>query len=209
MRPRVSRVHMHSVNHEPDPEGIPILKRALSLVNLNDLVGAAHGGRRENAHRLAETVRHEPRALVGDLQGAMQLMRAHALLGGRHQVGRLEPLVQRDMTGLENRADFDREVSLALTAAAQANAGALALQLVSAADRAALRADGAVRPQNAFQLCERCGFVGEVGLVENAHGRLPQLPTILYLAAGGVKYIIAQSTVFGAKPRPSPGHAGS
>src|SRR5437763_15448437 len=97
-------------------------------------------------HRLAEPVRHEPCGFVGHAEDAMDLMAAHSLLAGAEQVHRLEPQVQRDMRGLENRADRDAELALAWAAAPQTHAPALYLR--DPIHAAAAGANRAVRPQD-------------------------------------------------------------
>src|ERR1700730_11088714 len=51
-------------------------------------------------HSLANTMRHEPCALVGYSQHAMELMRRDALFRGGHQMRGQQPLVQRNMRSL-------------------------------------------------------------------------------------------------------------
>lgn len=80
------------------------------LVHLNDLAAAAHWGKRAIPHGLTNAVRQKPSRLVGHLKGAVQLMRRDALLAAAHEVHGLKHLVQRDMSGLDNRADRDRNL---------------------------------------------------------------------------------------------------
>jgi hypothetical protein len=101
----------------------------------------------------------------------VQLVRAHARLAGRHQLSRQHPLVQRDMRPLHDGADRDCEGLPAVLALVNAGPGALALQLGDAvADGPAARADGAVRPEQAFEVLTRGVLVVEdrVGDVELA-----------------------------------------
>lgn len=145
-----------------------------SLVNLDRLARAAHGGEFGRAHRFANTVRHEPSGLVLDLQGAVQLMGRKALLARRVQVHRVEPEVQRNLAALKEGADRHAERLLALAALVHARTGALALQESRLVDHAAMWADRAIRPIQGFQVLPGCVYVrvylGEV------HGRVPSVP---------------------------------
>jgi hypothetical protein len=73
------------------------------------------------AASLTKAVKHEPRRfllytnLFGDLHGA------NALAGGDEQVHSIEPLMQRDVAALEDRAGTDGEVKLAFVAAMKAS----------------------------------------------------------------------------------------
>lgn len=126
------------------------------------------------AHCLTDTVRHEPRGLVCYLKNAVKLVAADALFAGHHQVDSLQPLEHFDVAFLKDRTLADGELLAALAALPQAvtlfalgvlfaGLRADALKLVGAIDHAAMRADRAVRPQNAFDVRKRCGFVMHVG----------------------------------------------
>src|SRR4051812_42732683 len=80
----------------------------------------------------------------------MQLVRADALFAAREQENRLKPEMQRNVTALENRADFDGEGLAALVALVSPETGALALHRANAVKAAAMRAHGAVRPNAGF-----------------------------------------------------------
>src|SRR5205085_52092 len=96
-------------------------------------------------HRVANPVRHEPRALVGHAEHPMQLMRAHALLARTEEVEREQPLVQRNVRALEDRADRDRVLLPA--SGALVELPCLRFEWVwPALTLAAVRADGTVRP---------------------------------------------------------------
>ena len=71
-------------------------------------------------HRFPDAVRHEPRRFVLAVQDAHKLMAADTLLAAAHQINGLQPLVQRNMAGLEHRPDFHGELALAGAAAIQA-----------------------------------------------------------------------------------------
>ena len=68
------------------------------------------------AHRFADTVAEIPSGLVGDPEGAVELIGRHALAGLAHQVDRCEPLSQRQVRIVHNRSRRRAE----LVAAAQA-----------------------------------------------------------------------------------------
>ena len=146
------------------------------LVNLNRLPLAPH--RRLHAqrrHGFTDTVGHEPRSLVGDLQDAMKLVTADPLLTGAKQIASLEPLVERDVAGLEHRTDLDGELLAALVALADADSGRPALELADPLDATAMRADRTVRPHDALKLRVGSFLITKVGGVQNGHGRLHRL----------------------------------
>src|SRR2546425_300903 len=60
-------------------------------------------------------MRHEPCAAIRELQHPMKLMRGHSLLAGAEQMIGKQPLAQRNMAVLEDRAQCDGEL---LTASA-------------------------------------------------------------------------------------------
>ena len=103
----------------------------------------------------------EPRGLVGDIERAVELVSGDALLARRHQVERLQPLVQRDLAALHDRALGDGEVLAAFLLGAAIHAGLLGL--VGVVDRAAVRADRAIGPEQAFQESAGRVVVAEVG----------------------------------------------
>src|SRR5262249_41095912 len=113
---------------------------------------AARAKRRESAflHRLADTVRHEPCALEGNAQGAVQLIGADALLARRDQEDCLQPQAQRDMAGLEDGPNLHSKRLATVVALAHAHASALAGQLADALVATAVRAYRAIRPQARF-----------------------------------------------------------
>jgi len=65
------------------------------------------------------------------------------------------------MRTLVNRPDRSRELLHAFVAAIEACAGRLAVDLVGAADRAAMRAYRAIRPADRFEMLSCGGFVVE------------------------------------------------
>ncbi len=70
---------------------------------------------------LAEPVEHEPRGFLLDANLFGDLHGRDALAGRHKQVHGVEPLMQRDVRPLEDRAGSDREVKLALVAAVKAS----------------------------------------------------------------------------------------
>ena len=98
-----------------------------SLVNLDRATATAHGRQIAGAHSLAQPVCHKPCGFVRYLQRPMELMGADALLAGRHQERGLEPLMERNMAGLEHGSDLGREILATRLAAAQAGPRSLAL----------------------------------------------------------------------------------
>ena len=114
--------------------------------------------------------------LVGDLQGAVQLVGRDALLAGGHKVHRLQPNVQGELALLEDGPDPHGELALALAALLQAHPDALlhvGLDGRDAAHAAAGRAHRALRPQNALDLGKGGGFIVEVRGGEDGHSGFP------------------------------------
>ncbi len=81
-----------------------------------------------------------------------ELVAADALLAAAHQVGRLKPQVQLDVAALEHRADRHAALLAAGVALVEARPGRGAAHTLHAIRAAAVRADGAVRPDDALQL---------------------------------------------------------
>src|SRR6185437_2395350 len=65
------------------------------------------------AARFANALKHEPRTLLCDAEFLADLHRRNTLARRGNQVHRIEPLIERDMRALENRASTDSEVLLA------------------------------------------------------------------------------------------------
>ena len=121
-----------------------------------------HDGRREREvmelpHRAPDAVREEPRRLVGHAEHPLQLVRAHALLGLRDDVGGEQPLGQRQLGVLKHRPGAYREVHRAVEAAERVAPGH-----AIHAERAALGARHAIRPAHALQEVACC-ILGAVG----------------------------------------------
>jgi hypothetical protein len=91
----------------------------------------------------------------------VELVCAHALLGGAQQVHRQEPFVDRYLGSLHDGADRHRELLAAVVALDDAGAVRLALQPGDALLLAAVGADRAVRPQATLQVLAGGILVGE------------------------------------------------
>jgi len=98
--------------------------------------GALHHGQIQLRHRIANPMRHKPRALVGHAKHSMELMGAHSLFGCTEKMESHQPLVKRDMAVLEDRAHSDGELLAARAALPNAFAvGDFAGPLWLASDR--------------------------------------------------------------------------
>ena len=75
----------------------------------------------------------------------------------------LKPFVERDMTGLENGPDLHGELPPTMPALVKAYPMARTVELVPPLQAATMRANGTVRPQQAFQLGIGRVFVMKVG----------------------------------------------
>ena len=98
------------------------------------------------AARLAKPPEHEPSRLLGNADLLGELHRRDALASGHDEVHRVDPLVQRDVAALHNRAGADGEILLALITAVEA-----ALAGRDPLAEAAYRTTRAVRPQAALK----------------------------------------------------------
>ena len=103
---------------------------------------------------LAQASQNEPRGFLGDADLFGQLKRRDALAGRNEQIHGIDPLVQRDMRTLKNRARTNGEIELA---------GVAAMEAVFARGepipRVASRTDRAVGPEPIFQIRARGFFV--------------------------------------------------
>ena len=73
-------------------------------------------GRSRAVHRFADAMTEKPCGAIGDAQHTFHLLRAHALLGSGHKVKRQQPLVQRNVAALHDRAGADGELFAAIIA---------------------------------------------------------------------------------------------
>ena len=165
------------------------LEADVGFVNLNRAaVRTERGSEIAGTHRFADTVRHKPRGLEGDTENAVKLVARKALLAPGDQIHRLKPDVHRNLAVLKDGADLDGERLAALIALPQARAGGLALELADALHAAAMRADGAIRPQPRLNVSVGRFFVVKVRGGKVRHGRLRFVGTYLRRTSGYVKY---------------------
>src|SRR5581483_11559490 len=98
----------------------------------------------------------------GDAQGPVKLVRTDPLLRSGNEIHRLKPNVHGNVAGLEDGPDLDGEGLPALVALVRADSGGLAAHLANAIEAAAMRADGAVRPNARLNVGIVCLFAVEV-----------------------------------------------
>jgi hypothetical protein len=167
--------HGHLVTDAPAlGKALPISDKC--FVCLYRLHVAAH--RREFAitHRFTKPMRHEPASLDGHAKRAGKLVAADTLLGTAKQVGRLEPLMQLQVAGLEHGPFADRELAPAVVAFPEAmpndafrvclaRLGTLIGKPVETVNRATVRAGRAVGPNDSLQGLKGCLFIVEIGFV--------------------------------------------
>src|SRR5277367_2527885 len=91
-----------------------------------------------------------PGRVVGNLDGAVQLMRADPFLAGGHQVERKRPFGQRNFAALHDVAGADGELTAAVAAMEQPGAMHFALHPKNAAI-AAMDTGYAARPALGFE----------------------------------------------------------
>src|SRR5206468_10558577 len=103
--------------------------------------------------------------------GPVELVAGDALLAGHHEIDRLQPIAERDMACLKYSVDRYPELLPTGITLIYAGPRGLPAKQSDPGSLAAMDADRAIRPNDAFQL--RIGFrlVDEVGLVENAGHR--------------------------------------
>ena len=115
---------------------------------------------------------HEPSGLIGDADGAVQLVGAHTLLAGGDQMDGQNPLVQRHFGTLKDSADSHGEGAGAVIALVDAGARAFALELRGFACATAMRANRTLGPADRFHvfpsllgvLVERVRYVHSLAL---------------------------------------------
>jgi len=142
------------------------------LVNLDDFASAAHGAQATIPHSLSDAMGGEPRGFDGHPKRASKLVAAATLLADAEQVGRLEPLVQLEVAGLEHRALPHGELlaTLLRVALPQAKPDVALLvldarQLTGLSDDAAVGADRAIRPENTLQSRKSRSLIVEIRFV--------------------------------------------
>jgi hypothetical protein len=132
-------------------------------------------------HGFSNPVAHEPsRAIGAEAEHPLQLERAHAFLAGGHDVGRHEPLMERDMRAAENSFAADRELVAAIVAQKHTSLGFAAHAMD--VDGTAKRAVHAVRPAIGFHMGRGLGFIvkNRVGEVD-IHSGTPVLPPLSHI----------------------------
>ena len=133
----------------PDAE----LSPDVGFINLN--LSAQHAGLDVLFHRVSNAVGEVPsRAVAADSEIALKLQGADALLAAGHQVKRLGPEGQREVSIFHHGINSDRELALAVAAFEQAGPGGFALKPVDG-NRSAMNTDGTVRPAKPFKIFPR------------------------------------------------------
>jgi hypothetical protein len=120
-------------------------------------------------HGQSDAMGHEPCSLVGDTQGAVNLMGADSLFGGTQQVNRQQPLGQANFAALKNSAYGHGELFTASHALHKAWTMGFALKRIRASYGAAMRAYRAIRPAQLLQVFASFAVAGEVRDVEHVH----------------------------------------
>ena len=133
---------------------IPLLATDVGFVNLNDTAQ----GFDLLAASLAQPLQDEPRGLLRDTYLLGELQAADALARRDEQIHGIQPLVQRDVRPLEDRASSDGEILLALVAAV-VTASPFRDTFTKPTDRAA----ATVRPEPRFKVSPRRLLVGKHG----------------------------------------------
>lgn len=140
------------------------------FIRFNYATDTAHWGKTTGPERLTDAMAHEPCAFERDPQGAMQLVRAHALFAGTNYMDRIEPIAHLDMAFLENSPDFDGEWFAASIALIEADPIAFGLQSTRSIEDATMRAKAPVDPKARFDIGIGGGFIIEVWSGENGLG---------------------------------------
>lgn len=167
----------------------------IGLVNLFNLdnpaslasVPAKRSRKAASAHCLTNAVAYEPCRLESDSKGAVQLVRADALLAASDQIERLEPKVHWDVGLLEDGPDSHAELLAADVALVEAEASCLALHLGNALGALAVGANRAMRPQMRLNPGVGGLFVLQVVERQKRHGESPMRFNIVDLS-GFEKY---------------------
>src|SRR6266513_962710 len=141
----------------------------VGLVHFDRAALPAHDPRHRIAESLTDAVCHEPCRFVGHAEGAVELMRAHALLGRTEKQHSLQPDVQLDLGAFKDRPYGYCELLTAILALPKARTMRLAIKLVVLPYYAAMRTYRAVRPLDTLKVFTRFVRVLEVRLVEGAH----------------------------------------
>src|SRR5215472_2549925 len=120
---------------------------------------------------MPDAMRQMPsRAVRSYVEFALKLKRGDALLSRAEQGKGHQPFPQRNMAILKNCADRNGELFMAVVALEQAGPVRLPLQTRQIFDRAAVRADWAVGPQDPLDRFTRLIFGKGGNLIERQHG---------------------------------------
>ena len=111
----------------------------------------------------------EPSGFESAPEGPVKLVAADPLLGRRHQEHGLEPKAQRNVAGLKDGSNLHSEGLAAITTLANPDPGGCAFQFVYPPETAAMRANGAFRPDAGFHVGVGGFLVVEVRGAENRH----------------------------------------
>src|SRR5579863_4890132 len=141
----------------------------IGRIGFHDLAFAANRTNLGRRHGLADAMAHEPRALVCDPKQPVDLMGANALLARYHQVHRRQPLVQRDMRPLKQRADAHRELFTAIRAEVPSRTHRFAAKRLHGFHLTAVRAEGTIWPARGFKEIAGLIFVAESRVGQIAH----------------------------------------
>lgn len=117
-------------------------------------------------HGLANPMPEEPRGFHAAIEHALDLAGADAFLAGTHQMDDLQPQVQRQMAGFEDRAHADGKRLLAAVALAEAGPRGLTVQPADSVAAATMRADRTRWPEMRFDVREGSGFALELRGIE-------------------------------------------
>lgn len=108
------------------------------------------------AARLPKSTKDEPSGLLRNAYLFGELHRRDALTRGHNEVHRIDPLMQRNVRALEDRAGANGEILLALVAAVIA-----ALAGRDPIAETAVRAANAIRPEPSFEVDPRSFLIGK------------------------------------------------
>lgn len=140
----------------------------------------------------ADAVPHEPCRLVRDLERAVELMGADALLAAAHQEEGQKPLVERNVALLEHSANRDSELAAAVIAEVQPLAVAFlgALDFGDVLGRCgAVGADRTERPTQLLKVGARRVLVIEDRICQIGHGFISVAMKVIHRRTF-VKYIM-------------------
>jgi hypothetical protein len=159
--PRSTRAHNDGVVAATMAGRPPSVARPtqFGFVCSNGLASAAHRRCRTGVHSQPDPVTKEPSGLHAAIKHALDLPGRDAFLAGAKQMDDLQPQMQRQVAILKNRPHADCEGLLAGVALVQARTRRLAVQAANAPRLAAVRANGAVRPQARLDVSEGCGLI--------------------------------------------------